>query len=295
MSSNNFCIVGPRKSGKTTYLAALAHHREHRIQHNQKSSYTVEPIGKDTEILAKKAKVLLREGLGFEGTKLPNKVDDLPFYQFTIEGKAGWRSPQEKFDITTRDYPGEAFHYLVEETLPDNSEYDEAFLEECVKGLIEECFSDNKGCVMMLPGWELNQKDGGDNFYQTMLERFIEEMDSANQKNTYKMAVVMSKCERGEIWTGRLEPERDLFETYLPETTRYLRKELKTENLRFFALSAFGVRIGQKNRPDPRPNRKDVITTKGAESVKESVLFNTGKGEWQPYNLLEPLYWLIKS
>lgn len=290
MSSNNFCIVGSTASGKTTYLAALAYHQEHRIQNNQKSSYTVEAIGRDTENLKKKAEVLLTKGLRLEPTRI-QKVDQLPVYQFTIEGKAGWRSPKERFDITTRDYPGEAFHYLVEEELPNDTKYDEDFLKDCVKGLIEDCFNDSKGCVMMLPGWELHQEDGGDDFYTAILERFIEQMDSANQKDTYKMAVVMSKCERGEIWTGRLEPERDLFEVYLPETTRYLRKNLKPENLRFFALSTFGVR----DRADPRPNRKDVIRPKGKESVTESVLFNTGKGQWQPYNLLEPLYWLINS
>lgn len=62
----------------------------------------------------------------------------------------------------------------------------------------------------------------------------------------------MSKCERGEIWPGRIEPEVDIFHQHLPGTTKLLQNRLKN-NVRFFAISTFGV-LDKYN--DPRPNRK---------------------------------------
>lgn len=277
MASRNICVVGPRSSGKTTYLASLAYHEEHIIQHNKKSKYTVTPVGTQAEELKNMAKTLLRDGGEIEVTRIGDKiqtVDDLPFYSFGIKGKLSWRSPVEEFQITTRDYPGEVFDSLVTGRLSDSIR----------EGFIHDCFDDKGGCMMLLPGWEL----GSDSFYQAMLERFVELMDSVGQKQTYKMAIVLSKCERGEIWPGRLEPELDLFQLHLKETTKYLRRNIKPENLRFFAMSTFGVR----GRNDPRPNRRDFITKKGEPG---SVLFAAGQDQWQPYNLIEPLRWLIKD
>jgi hypothetical protein len=95
----------------------------------------------------------------------------------------------------------------------------------------------------------------------------------------------MSKCERGEIWPGRLDPEIDLFGVHLRETTKTLREKVIPQNLRFFALSTFGV-LGKDN---PRPNREDRM--KGEEPA--SVIRQPNS--WQPYNLIEPLYWLSKK
>jgi len=95
----------------------------------------------------------------------------------------------------------------------------------------------------------------------------------------------MSKCERGEIWPGRLDPEQDLFKIHLPKTQDLLRKKLTANNLKFFASSTFGV-LGPHN---PRPNREDRIL-KGEPA---SVLRDTEN--WKPYNLIEPLLWITQS
>ncbi len=36
----------------------------------------------------------------------------------------------------------------------------------------------------------------------------------------------MSKCERGEIWPGRVDPETDLFGVYLKKTLKTLKKDI---------------------------------------------------------------------
>jgi len=277
MSSRNVCIVGPRGSGKTTYLGSLVYHQEHSIKNNKKSKYEVSPSGDQSIELKNKAQVLLAESGEFEPTKIGDNirtVDDLPFYTFNITGKLNWRSPVEQFQITARDYPGEVFDSLVNNTL-------DSALQE---GFIQDCFIDKKGCIMMLPGWEF----GADRYYVQMLTRFINLLESEGQKDSYKMAIVMSKCERGEIWPGRHEPELDLFQVHLKDTTNYLRKTILPKNLNFFAMSTFGVR----SRNNPRPNRRDFVGQKGEPRC---VLYSADSGAWQPYNLIEPLYWLIKS
>ena len=280
MSSRNVCIIGPRSSGKTTYLASLAFHEEHNIKNNSKSSFKVTSNNEDAEELKSKANLLLKEGGEIEMTRItPDKnrdVSELPFYHFTIEGKLNLLGARKKFEITARDYPGEVFDDLANAQL----------LGKIKEGFVKDCFIDKAGCLMLLPSWEI----GSDNFYLRMIENFLNLMDieAEAQKTIYKMAVVMSKCERGEIWPGRHEPEIDLFQVHLEETTKYLRKSLPKRNLKFFAISTFGIR----GENDPRPNRCDFVRAKGEPG---SVLFASGKNQWRPYNLIEPLYWLIKS
>lgn len=297
MSSNNICIIGPTGSGKTTYLATLAYHAEHQLQNHQRSSYTITPQCPDARKLTQKAKLLLEKGGEIEPTKLGDEiqtVDDLPFYSFTIEqqfsniqniqAKFNWKPKIEKFQITTRDYPGEVFDFLAG-LLPSLKDKDkQKLIEDCFQDFIEDCFTDKRGCVMMLPSWEA----GSDSFYLSLLTEFVKKLESVGQKNNYKMAIVMSKCERGEIWPGRLEPEIDLFKVHLEDTTDYLRKTFIKQNLSFFALSTFGI----MGRNDPRPNRIDLVRQGGEPG---SVLRKSEKKEWQPYNLIEPLYWLMNS
>jgi hypothetical protein len=95
----------------------------------------------------------------------------------------------------------------------------------------------------------------------------------------------MSKCERGEIWPGRIDPETDLFSVHLPQTLHTLKERILPKNLRLYAMSTFGV-LGRNN---PRPNRIDLLGKEGTASVLREA------ARWRPYNLIEPLYWLSKG
>lgn len=48
-----------------------------------------------------------------------------------------------------------------------------------------------------------------------MIGRFMDLMDRCDCLKNLWLVVVMSKCERGEIWFGCLDLELDLFEVYL--------------------------------------------------------------------------------
>jgi hypothetical protein len=117
------------------------------------------------------------------------------------------------------------------------------------------------------------------------MNRFIDLMDVNDRLKDLKLAIAMSKCERGELWPGRIEPEIDLFGVHLPNTQLTLKERIPPKNLRFYALSTFGV-LG---RTDPRPNRVDEQGKEGKASVLREA------SHWHPYNMIDPLYWLSKK
>ncbi|MFM7904935.1 MAG: hypothetical protein ACKPA9_07155 [Microcystis sp.] len=271
MTSGNIVVIGPTAAGKTTYLAALSYFKEHK---QGKKLFTVNPQNPATRILAEKAENILKQAADLDRTVIGQEiesVDELPFYSFGITAKPYWYSSTETFQLTARDYPGEVFEAIASPSARKPIHED----------FINECFTDVIGCLIMLTGWE----PGTDNFYNRIMKQFLKLMDERGRSQNLKLAIVMSKCERGEIWPGRLDPEIDLFAVHLRETTKTLRAKVIPQNLRFFALSTFGV-LGRDN---PRPNREDRM--KGEEPA--SVIRQPNS--WQPYNLIEPLYWLSKK
>ncbi|MCA2701116.1 MAG: hypothetical protein IM500_11975 [Microcystis sp. M179S2] len=271
MTSGNIVVIGPTAAGKTTYLAALSYFKEHK---QGKKIFTVNPQNPATRILAEKAENILKQAADLERTVIGQgieSVNNLPSYSFGITAKPYWYSSTETFQLTARDYPGEVFEAIASPSARKPIHED----------FINECFTNVIGCLIMLTGWE----PGTDNFYNRIMKQFLKLMDERGRSQDLKLAIVMSKCERGEIWPGRLDPEIDLFAVHLRETTKTLRAKVIPQNLRFFALSTFGV-LGRDN---PRPNREDRM--KGEEPA--SVIREPNS--WQPYNLIEPLYWLSKK
>lgn len=269
MASGNICIIGPMRSGKTTYLSALIYHGEHS---KGRKKFRVIPKNPESQMLADQAQDILLKGAGFQSTERKS-VDELPLYSFVIETKNSWNASSKAFQLTARDYPGEFFEKIAKPSQSDSLQ----------KDFINECFTDVIGCLILLTGWE----PGQDNFYNRVMKQFIILMDARGRSQDLKLAIVMSKCERGEIWPGRLDPETDLFGVHLKQTRKTLREGIIPQNLRFFALSTFGV---LNSRTNPRPNREDRIT-KGDEPA--SVLREPQ--HWKPYNLIEPLYWLSQK
>lgn len=271
----NICVIGPKFSGKTTYLAALAYWENHQIKRRKGKSFQVQPLNDESKKLAEKAEDIILQGLNLDETRIGDEiqtVDDLDFYSFKIEAKQSFLNQRKTIQLNARDYPGEVFEKIAEPDLSDSIH--EEFINECL-------MKDVVGCLILLTGWE----HGTDRFYRRVMSRFIELMDTHNRLQDLKLAVAMSKCERGELWPGRIEPEVDLFDVHLPKTRAILREKIPPKNLRFYAISTFGV----LRRNDPRPNRIDDF----GKSGRASVLRDTAK--WRPYNMIEPLYWLSKG
>jgi hypothetical protein len=261
----NIRVIGPRASGKTTYLAALAYQPARASRKNQK--FNIRPLNDDTRKLAEKAKNIILKGASLEPTNYHvRKIDDLPLYSLNIEIKKGFT--KEQITLALRDYPGEIFEELKNGS---SNPLHQEFIDECLT-------KDVSGCLILLTDWQY----GTDEFYSEVLQHFIGLMRSHDRVKDLRLAVAMSKCERGELWPGRLDPEIDLFDVHLRQTKDILRKEIPANNLQFYAVSTFGV-LGRNN---PRPNQIYEWGTSGSLSgLRDS-------DRWQPYGLISPLYWL---
>jgi Double-GTPase 1 len=260
----NIRVIGPRTSGKTTYLAALAYWPDGRSKANKNSYFKIQPIGDDTKNLVNNAENIICQGNSLEATTVKGGIDEMPIYSFSIEVDL-WLRSKKTINLTVRDYPGEIFDDLLEST-------------DVHQPFIDECFmADVEGCLILLSDWQKGQ----DRFYRRVFEQFINLMEMQGRSDNLRLAIVMSKCERGELWPGRIEPEIDIFEQHFPETKQLLKNKISGQNLEFFALSTFGV----LRQNDPRPSRKnDENNNRKAELRKPE--------NWQPYGMIAPIYWL---
>lgn len=267
----NIRIIGPRGSGKTSYLAALAYWPDQQRRGKKKKGVKLQSLNDETRDLAEKAENIILEGESLEPTTVEGGIDALPFYSFGIEVKPRFQKP-ELINVAVRDYPGEIFEELANPA--SANPLHQEFVNECLEESVD-------GCLILLADWDKST----DKFTSRALSKFTKQMDIHNRVNNLRVAIAMSKCERGELWPGRLEPSIDLFQQHLPKTLATLEQSISSKNLRFYAISTFGV-LG---RNDPRPNREDVIGTGGTNSVLREP------DQWKPYGLLEPLYWLSKG
>lgn len=266
----NICVIGPRGSGKTTYLAALAYWPDKARSGGKVKKFNIQALNEDARELAAKAENIILEGASLEPTTTEGGIDSLPYYSFKLEFGQYFRF-LSNINLAVRDYPGELFEELA--SGKSNQLYED-FIDECL-------MKDVSGCLILLTEWE----KGTDRFYSRVLEKFTELMDSHERANDLRIAVAMSKCERGELWPGRLDPEIDLFDVHLPKTKATLRKHISPNNLQFYAISTFGV----LRRNDPRPNRVDELGGEGRLSVLREP------SHWRPYGMISPLYWLSKG
>ena len=264
----NIRVIGPRNAGKTTYLAGLAYWHQNRNVNKGKKTLEIRPINDETEELATKAENIILEAADLEPTRMFTRtIDDLPSYSFQIEVKQSFKSPQT-INLAARDYPGEVFEQL--ETGIQDPLHKE-FMEECLT-------KDVEGCLILLSDWGVRT----DRFYKRVFSQFLEVLDRYDRTTDLRLAIAISKCERGEIWPGRLDPELDIFEAHLPTTTDLLKSKVAGENLQFFAMSTFGV----LHRTDPRPNRVEMLGADGSRAVLREP------SKWKPYGIVDPLYWL---
>ncbi|MBR8826666.1 MAG: hypothetical protein DSM107014_01965 [Gomphosphaeria aponina SAG 52.96 = DSM 107014] len=265
-------VIGPRGSGKTTYLATIAYLGELARTGEQEhfKGLKVTAIGPDSEKLVGLAKDVIKQGQKVPPTRTKGNIEYHPDYQLEINIPGGGG---KRIELVAKDYPGEVFELLgLRHKLSEIESY------------LEDLFTTNHWLIM-LTDWQTDQDT---RVYQpafdSLLDRLEAETKNKSELANIRIAVVMAKCERGELWPGRLEPEQDLFKIRLPLSHDILRKKFpSSKQLKFFACSSFGV-MGDK---DPRPNR--YLPNDGS-SAENAYL---RKGDcWQPYGLLSPLYWL---
>jgi len=271
VTGNEIRIIGSKKAGKTTYLSALLRLPEE-LQ-KQFPGLAITPMANDTEKLIEATKNIIEKGAVFSGTDIGNEPD----FHFQIKIPVTTKASSITLDLVVKDYAGELFEMAAQ---PHNwSELTPYFDDWCTA----------RSWMIMLTDWQLD-KDSRE--YKPALEKLVNELNERANINSelqnLRIAVVMTKCERGELWPCRLDPEEDLFKVRLPQTYQILTSKLQPHRLRFFACSSFGVLSDRPGERDPRPNR--YIPTDGSSA--EFNAFLRDPDAWKPYGLISPLYWL---
>jgi hypothetical protein len=260
-------IIGPRASGKTTYLAALL-----RIPDELKKQFKglqVTPLTEGGESLVKLSKNIIEKGANVSATDIGNE----PEFHFSIIIPEFKGRSTTSLELVAKDYAGELF---------------ERAAQSSYSSMLEPYFNEwfNAGGLMiMMTDW---QSEDDERIYAPAILKILTELlDRIKVKpvlKSFRIAIVMTKCERGEIWPCRIDPEEDLFRVRLPKTYAVLKKLPKT-TYRFFACSTFGVMGDRPGDRDPRPNR--YIPSDGSYNA-----YLRDKDAWKPYGLISPIYWL---
>ena len=264
---NEIRIIGSRKAGKTTYLSALL-----RLPDELKREFPgleIIPTSTESVNLIEAAKNIIERGDKLTGTSL----DEDPTYNFQINlpSTAGI-----SLELVVKDYPGELFEWMGQ---PQRRAVVQPYLDDWFTA---------QGWLIMLTDWEI-EKDN--RLYAPavtrLLEEFFERSRIHKELRNLRIAVVMTKCERGELWPCRLDAEEDLFRVRLPKTYSILKK-MPSNQCKFFACSAFGVMSDRPGDRDPRPNR--YIPDDGSSAEFNACLRDASA--WKPYGLIAPIYWL---
>jgi len=271
VTGNEIRILGSKNAGKTTYLAALL--RVPRELQKQFPGLDITPLTDDATRLIEATQNIVEQGGKFSATDIGNEPD---FY-FQIKIPATRKASAITLELVVKDYAGELFEMAAQ---PHKwSELAPYFDDWCT----------TQSWMIMLTDWQTN-KDNRE--YKPALEKLVNELNERAkvkpELQNLRIAVVMTKCERGELWPCRLDPEDDLFRVRLPQTHRLLTSKLPPHRLRFFACSSFGVLSDLPGDRDPRPNR--YVPTDGSSA--ESNAYLREPDAWKPYGLISPLYWL---
>jgi Double-GTPase 2 len=273
--STSINLIGPRASGKTTYLATLAYFPQRKIFQTKFSDYSVSYLSDSvTEKLAHQAEDIIKKGAKLTGTRR-GSLNYLPNYYFRIK----MPGQTQETEVNFRDIAGEIF-----EDIPQEHNWEE------LSSYLDYLFT-TLSWMVMVTDWQPGEDK---RLYKPAFEKLFQQIFERERINSWikklRIAVVMSKCERGEIWSGRLEPEEDLFKVRLPETYDFLRKQFspRTNRLKFFACSSFGVMNNHHDQFDPRPNR--YIPDDGSSA--EYNAFLREPEQWQPFGLIAPIHWL---
>jgi hypothetical protein len=237
-----------------------------------------EKIGKLKDLLTN----FIQQNLSVPPTDVNSEYD----YTFGVDIKDAKRIlSASKIILSVKDLSGERLDNIFQSFVASSSfgGFESQKLKDDTNKFLEDCFKLNRWMFMMTE-W---QPERDKEFFEPVFRHLCDRIDANSRLKTVKelrIAVVMAKCERGEIWGSRLDPEADLFKVRLPRTYKLLKDRLG-KKVKFFASSAFGV-LGVD---DPRPNRF-YTDYDGTNAEYRSRLRDYEK--WTPYGVIEPIYWL---
>jgi len=250
-------LIGPRASGKNTYLTLLS------IWNQQKHKNTIE-VNCYNDPLKHDAENVLLQGGALWATNFKKEFPTI-YYSIKIKKKNLFYIKEMTFNICIRFYVGEFFegakshcphiyyHYLTISN-PQNK------------------------YLLLVDGTSFAK----DEYYSKCLEELLNDITKI-QKNGLRLAFALSKCELPELYVNRDDPH-GIIKRRFPQMKAVLETwsaEGQGE-VEYFSTSAFGV-LGEYSEPN-----STILRHYGSGTT--DVIRNPS--EWQPFGLVEPLYWL---
>jgi hypothetical protein len=266
----NIIGIGSRAAGLSTYLATLAYHQKHQVKSKKVLSCQVTPINKDTKQLSNDAENILKKQVMLEPTKLYHSFWHTPSYIFTITLEIKglfWAKNTEKVSFQIYDMP--------DNLLRDIREFSSSHsFTEYYDGL----FSGIGGYFLPIGGTSHRE----DEVYAKSLEKFTTDLTQRNPQGC-RIAFTVTKCDLSELWVNRDDP-RGMVQRRFPKMYEILENWTQEDKgkVEYFTTSSFGV-FGKYCEPN------SIIKSKSKMGTM-AVIRNPK--EWQPFGLIEPLYWL---
>ena len=266
-----FRIIGPRRSGKTTYLSALAYWP------NAKPDSPIEkviPGDDDTAKLIAMAKDILENNAMLMATYLASNPSEIPTYNLSIQMKPTWQGGQA-IDIICKDFAGELFEKLSQGKTSQIEEY----LEECASAL---------GLLILLDGTFFTEDQKYAQGLATLKQQLKWRLEKKNQNlSQYRIALAFTKAEQSKMRIHRQDIPR--FMRLKFNKTYQLLENWGKEwpcPVKYFFCSAFGMKPGAS--PDSPLANVQVTSREGG--VTSGVIDNPTV--WRPLGLMAPIYWL---
>jgi len=270
-------VIGPRRSGKTSFMAALA--RWPNADPNSPIQ-AVDPFDNEAGRLIEMAKDILEDGRELAGTDYDNTTYNLPTYTLLITLKPGLlnhpmahlRGKPIRIQVSCREYSGEIIRDLC----------NMATAEARLRNYLDDCASAS-GLLLLLDGTAKTDRE----YAQALenLQRELNERLSLDKRvfKDYRIAVVFSKCEQAPVWVYQKDIQK-FANLKFSSTQEVLRRwrNLWGCQVNYFFCSAFGM----KGTP-PKPNVTVINKDKGGTCA---VIENPSI--WRPLGLVAPLYWL---
>ncbi len=263
-------IIGPRPSGKLTYLATLAC-----FPHKSESNLpvkSIQPLNLETEELIVMAENILVKGATLSPMFPTEAPENMSLYslRITFYNKFNlldiFSSRFYEIRINIRPYAGEIFQDLLCQEISNKM------------SLYLDDLATVKQIILLIDAVDSPAKR--DQEYAQALEILEQELNSrlnSTDKANYRLAVVFSKFDQAPAWTYRHNVE-DFVSRKFPRTKSVIIKWSQSwqYSVDYFACSAFGM-VGNP----PRPN---VTQGKWGALAKPE--------EWRPFGLVSPIYWL---
>ena len=284
ISAPNIIVLGPRGSGKTTYLSGLTKVAEAKASvffENDKvkiAQFECDIDEEKSQELSQNANNIVFSGESHIPTTLEEKSGG-GVITYTFTGEISYKGNNDNFVMKLTDTAGEIFE-------TETGDVDSQYRLKLINRLEGK---DIRILILLadaLPELSNSNPDDRLKYQIDKLRKVLREVCTDGIQRELRLAVVINKCERGELWTHRHYPTREIFEKYLGSSkTKFqnmvtdIKKTGAEMDIEFFAMSTFGV----LSKTDFRPNYI-------YDSNDNFVLRNTNT--WHPYGVLSPIYWL---